>query len=205
MFYGMVFHPQLDAESSRIIDAIRREYDPTWGVVALHQTLIFPTPERIGHERLVGHIQTVLAGWKPFAIRLGGFQKSPDHWLFLGVQQGEAEVKRLYLALNSGIMEEYRGDITRFVAHLGLGLFVKEGVSYDRHKRQESEFDQRRYDEALGKAQALPAFPQISVERLLLITIPDAVIEWFNGRRQRIPEGSKVEPVQEFRLGQKEV
>lgn len=203
MYYCLSFYPDLNRALAEAIEAIRDAYDPTSRFYGPHITVIFPTHERIGEQPLIKHIQNVLGGRSPFEIRLGGLHKTPNHWLMLGLKEGEAEVKRLYRALYTGILADGR-DVNRFVPHLGLGLFVKEGVAHDWFKPRESDLDRERYEEALRQAEALPLFESMLVEKLMLGTISDAVIEWTRGKRTQMPENSEETAVREFRLGHKE-
>ena len=200
MYYTLSWYPQLSAELSESIDAIRREYDPTSGFTKPHITVLFPVPGSVGEGRLISHIQNVLSDWTPFKIRLGGFHKSPDHWLFLTLKEGEAQVKKLYQLLYTGILADYRRDDIEFLPHLGLGLFMKEGTTYNWDHPQESDFERARYEEALHQAKALPLPSSLSVETLVLTKIPDVILEWATGKRASIPEDSRTVEVRRFRL-----
>ena len=201
MYYALSFYPRLSTELSESIDAIRTEYDPTSGFIKPHIAVLFPVPGIVGEGQLIRHIRNVLSDCSPFEIRLGGFHKSPDHWLFLTLKEGDAQVKKLYQSLYTGILTEYRRDDIEFVPHLGLGLFMKQGSTYDWDSPRESDFDQERYEEALCQAKALPLASSIPVEKLSLTKIPDVILEWATGKRASIPEDSRIAEVREFRLG----
>jgi 2'-5' RNA ligase len=201
MYYALVFYPRFDPDPARAIGAIRREYDPTSAFVEPHVTVLFPVPAGVGEGRLIDHIGRVLAAWRPFEIRLGGLHRSRDHWLFLTLSEGEDQVKKLYQALYTGILAEYRRADIEFVPHLGLGLFVKTGSTCDWNNPQEADLDRKRYDEALRRAKALLNPPGMLVEKLHLAKIPDEIIEWMRGKRASLPEDSKIVEVREFRLG----
>ncbi len=200
MYYCLSFQPRLSSELAESIHAIRRVYDPTAGFIPPHITIIFPTPDSVGEQPLIDHIQNVLTGWNPFEIRLGGFHKSRDHWLFLRLREGEEEMKQLYRALYTGILADGR-DFSKFVPHLGLGLFIKEGCTYDWRNPREADFDRQRYEEALRLAEALPLSANLAVEKLLMTMISDEVIEWTTGKRTDLPDDAKEFDVREFRLG----
>ena len=117
------------------------------------------------------------------------------------MQEGEAEVKKLYRALHTGILDDGR-DLDRFIPHLGLGLFLKEGCRYDWRNPLESDFDRERYEEALRRAKTLPLSASIEVDKLLLTKISDEVIEWTTGKRAGLPDDAEEFEVREFRLGQ---
>ena len=93
-------------------------------------TIFYPVHDSVGEQSLINNIQAVLDDWSPFTIRLGGFHRTANHWLFLTLQEGEAEVKRLYQAINTGILDD-GGDFSWFLPHISLGLFVKEGILSD--------------------------------------------------------------------------
>ncbi len=155
----------------------------------------------VGESELVSHIESVLNDFSPFEIRLGGFHKSRDHWLFLTLAKGEAQVKKLYQSLYTGILAGYRRDDIEFVPHLGLGLFMKEGSKYDWDNPRETDFDKERYEEALQEARALPLHLIFRVEKLQLTKMSDEVLEWATGKRSSIPDDSKSIEVREFILG----
>jgi 2'-5' RNA ligase len=201
MYYTLNIYPRLNEELAESIDAIRRRHDPTFGFTKPHITVLFPVPDSVGEPQLIGHIESVLSGWPPFEVRLGGFHKSHDHWLFLTLVRGEARVKKLYQLLYTGILAEYRRDDIEFVPHLGLGLFIKEGSKYDWDNPQETDFDQTRYEEVLHQAKALPLPFSFRVEKLQLTKVSDEVLEWATGKRASIPEGSRAVKAREFLLG----
>jgi 2'-5' RNA ligase superfamily len=185
MYYSVDFYPQLSAELAESIAAMRKEYDPTCDIIRPHIGIIFPATKSLNKQLLIGHIEQVLSGWSPFVIRLGGFHKSPDHWLFLTLQEGEAEVMRLNQELYSGYLAKYRKeprkDGYKRVPHLGLGLFIKKGCTYDYRNPRDSDFDRDRYEEALCQAKALPLSSSILVDKLALDAIPEVLTEWTTG------------------------
>jgi 2'-5' RNA ligase len=201
MYFALVFYPQLDPGLMKAIDKIRRKYDPTVEISKLHITVLFPVPEAVGEEKLVSHIERLLVDWEPFGVSLGGFHRSRDHWLFLNVVEGEAELKALYRDLYTGILEEYRRDDIDFMPHVGLGLFVKDGSRYDWDHPKEADFDRKKYAEALQQAEALPLGSSCVMEKLHLVSIPDEVLEWATGQGESIPADSRITEMREFRLG----
>jgi 2'-5' RNA ligase len=200
VYYSMGFYPGLSAELAEAIGTIREKYDPTSGFIKPHVTVLFPVPGSVGEEPLVGQIGDVLSEWRPFKMRLGGFHKSRDHWLFLTLKEGEAEVRRLHGALYTGILAEYRRDDIEFVPHMGLGLFVKQGSIYKWDTPRESDLDRVGYGEALREAEALPLGSTSVIETFHLVKIPDGLIEWTTGKRAAIPGDIRITEVREFRL-----
>ncbi len=200
MYYCLSFIPQLSPELFAAITDIRKTYDPTAFFIPPHITLVFPTPDSIGEQALISHIQEVLKDWRPFNIKFGGLRRNRDHWLFLMVQEGEDEIKKLYGVLHTGILDDGR-DVSKFLPHLGLGLFIKEGHPYDWRNPREEDFDQARYDKALRQAQNLPLAESVTVDKLVMTKISDEVIGWTRGERLFLPEDADDLVVREFELG----
>ncbi|NIM49037.1 MAG: hypothetical protein GTO22_07230 [Gemmatimonadales bacterium] len=165
-----------------------------------HVTVLFPVPERVGLEHLVTHIQQVLSTWEPFEIRLGGLEKSPDHWLLLTLREGNDTVKELYRSLYTGILAEFRRDDIEFVPHVGLGLFLKRGATYDSWNPQESDLDEDEFEGALREAETWPDAPSSVVDTLHMVGIPDDVMQWLSGQRPRFPRSARLDGVRRFRL-----
>ncbi len=198
MYYCLSFYPQLGQESAEAIREVRDRYDPTAPYFEPHIAVVFPTHERIGKQRLIDHIQNVLSNWKPFEIQLGGLDMRPNHWLLLGLQRGQAEFKKLYKEFHTGILAG--ADPDKYTPHLSLGLFVKEGVAHNWFEPQESDRDEKRYQEALPLANSLPLSEVIVVDSFILGAIPDTVIEWTRGRLINIPDEAEETIIHEFIL-----
>ena len=90
-----------------------------------------------------------------FEIRLKGFEKSWDHWLFLGVAEGRDRVIALHDALYTGILRPHLWTEQPYSPHVGLGLFVAERDTHDLLAPRPREFDRARFDQALQEAEAL--------------------------------------------------
>lgn len=200
MYYALNIYPRLDPDVEQRIAEIRDDFDPTASFAKPHITVLFPTPARVGKGALIRHIEGVLTAFAPFAIELSGFHKSRDHWLFITLKAGEAEVKRMYQALYSGILTEFGRDVSRFVPHLGLGLFLRQGVNYDWNNPRKSDLDEKRYREALRRAESLPLPAGFVVEKLWMTSLPDSLLRWATGREARFPTDAKVTQLREFRL-----
>ncbi len=201
MHFALVFYPQLDSELSEAIGRLRRKYDPTADHSEPHITIVFPVPDTVGETELISHVEEVLGGSDPFEIKLGGFYKSRDHWLFLTLATGAPEAQELNRSLYTGILGDYWCEDIDFVPHLGLGLFVREGARYSWNHPRATDLDQRTYEEALQEAKALPLGSSCVVDRLHLVKIPDEVLEWTTGKRATIPEDWRSTVVRVFRLG----
>lgn len=186
MYYALVYFPNIDPTH---INLIRSKYDPTAHLIAPHITVLFPVPDEVGKNALIKHIEGVLKPWKPFPIRINGLYKSWDNWLFLTLKDGNAEVVRLHTQTYTGILQPYRRKDMDFVPHISLGLFVKEGASYDLRRPQELDFDERKYKVALHEARDLGLDYRCVLDILHLVTLTN--------------DFSRIEARREFLLGGK--
>lgn len=198
MYYALLIYPTVDEV---LVGQIRREHDPTVDVVRPHMPVVFPVPESVGRDSLIAHIQSVTADYRPFEIVLGGFFRSPDHWLFLTLAHGNDSVRRLYRLLHTGLLAEFRVADEEFMPHVGLGLFLREGATYDWKNAREEDFDAGRYEAALRDAQRLLTGSVERIGTLHLVAIPDEVVEWSSGERSAFSRDLRAADVQAFRIG----
>ena len=155
MAYALVHYPSIDV---RRIQLLRKKYDPQAELIGPHLTLMFPVPEAVGEDNLVRHLHGVLCSFRPFPIRLRGFQKSWDGYLFLLVQEGCAEMTALHGRIYTGPLAEYREEGVPFIPHLTLGAFGD---------------DEERYAAALEEAERLDLDYRSVLDRLHLVKVTD--------------------------------
>ncbi len=152
--YAIVFFPKIDTE---LIQTFRKKYDPLWNVIPPHITIVFPFSD-ISESAVLNHLQIITKTIKPFQIRLHGFMKSFDHYLFLLIQQGKEEVYGVHDGLYTGPLASHlRSDIP-FVPHMTLGVFTKDNL-----------WDEKLYNTALTEAQELHLDIQTTFHSVSLI------------------------------------
>jgi hypothetical protein len=198
MYYVLLIYPKVD---EALVGRIRRKYDPEADFIATHVPVVYPVPDSVGRDPLISHVRNVTGSCAPFEIRLGAFRKSPDHWLFLTLAHGNESMRRLYRLLHTGLLAEFRATDREYVPHLGLGLFLREGSTYDWEHPREEDFDADTYEAALREAQPLLEGPIQRIDTLHLVAIPDEVVEWFSGERPTFSRELRAEEVHEFRIG----
>jgi 2'-5' RNA ligase len=59
-----------DAETQKSVNEIRKRYDPHFGLIAPHITIIFPADTEIALEEVVTRLQNAVEGFRPFQVRL---------------------------------------------------------------------------------------------------------------------------------------
>lgn len=183
------------------IEELRQRHDPTAELVRAHITVVFPIPGTVARGDLVEHIEGALARTDRFQIRLGGFDTAHDHWLLLTLSSGQERFRELHSLLYTGVLEEFRRQDLDYTPHVGLGLFLRQGVTYDWENPRESDFDQARHSAALEEARALDLGQPMLVEELHLVALPSEVIDWASGKRPDLPADARVRDVRVFRLG----
>lgn len=170
MFYGLAHFPDID---TTIIDRFRRKYDPTYGLIDAHITVVFPVPASIGDENFTRHIEKKLEGWSGFDIHLSGFVRSWDNWLFLVLKEGNDRVIRLHDELYQGLLEPYSRKDIEFIPHLALGLFIKDISDYHHGAPSQLPFDEKSYSSALEEAESLNLDYRCVFNKLYLVEIND--------------------------------
>lgn len=139
----MIF-PQF--ENIRIIDDIRKRYDPLSELIRPHITLVFPFESDLTNEELAEEITNKISTTKPFILRLSGISKCNDqfgNYIFLNVKKGKKELIYLHDSLYSGILNEHNLGL-KYIPHMTVGKLstVEEmDMAYDVLKRMEIEFD----------------------------------------------------------------
>ena len=170
MYFGLAHFLNFD---THLIDRIRQKYDPTVDLIAPHITVLFPIHDTIKKSVLATHINKILKNWPPFQIHICGLCKSWDHWLLLGIEEGNAEVKDLYHEIYSGPLVTYKRDDIDFIPHISLGLFAKQSSSYDYTNPKELIFDKHSYDNALREAESLNLNYNSVFDKLNLVILSD--------------------------------
>jgi hypothetical protein len=198
MYYVLLIYPSVDED---LVGAIRRKYDPTVDVIAPHVPVVYPVPGGVGRDLLISHVQSVTPACTPFEIRLGALHRSADHWLFLTPVNGNEALRRLHLRLHTGLLAEFRATDRDYAPHVGLGLFLKTGATYDWRSPREEDVDAVTYGAALHEAEPLLAGAPERIDTIHLVALPDEVVEWFSGERSTFSRDSRAEEVCAFTIG----
>ncbi len=86
------------------LDDLRRELVPGCNPHA-HVSVLPPRTLEGPPEAAVEHAQRTVAGFAPFEIVLGGIEKfDATDVIFIGLEQGEAQLREMYRSLNQGIL-----------------------------------------------------------------------------------------------------
>lgn len=123
----MIF-PQFN--NMRTIDRIREKYDPLFNKVKPHVTLVFPFESELTSIELEKHLIDTLKDTKAFQLVLKNIIKIDDItglYLFLGIKEGNDNIKDIHTKLYSKILEKYKPDWlnhVEFMPHMTIGNFT---------------------------------------------------------------------------------
>ena len=169
MYYALSYNPRFDKRTKKNIEAFRRKYDSFVDYWEPHISFIFPVPCcKVEEEKLVEHIERVLKKWKPFPIRIGGFEKSWDHWLLLLLREGNEKVIALHDELYTGMLSSYLSKDIEYIPHIGLALFARKDAGYNALDPRIVDFDEKLYCQALAEAESLEIDSFDIIDRLFL-------------------------------------
>jgi hypothetical protein len=169
MHYSLVHYPKFDRKTEEKIQTSRRKYDSFVDSWRPHIPFIFPVPcNEIEEEKFTGRVENVLKNWKPFPIRIGGFSKSWDHWLFLLLKEGNEKAIVLHDELYTGVLSPFLRKDIEYIPHIGIGLFVRKDAGYNALDPKTVDFDAKLYSRALKEAESLKIDCFDTVDRLVL-------------------------------------
>src|SRR5438094_594898 len=104
MIYALVHYPKLD---TRLIDQLRQKYDPQFGLIDPHITVMFPVRDSIDGNNLVSHLENVLTDCSPFPIRIQGLQRSWELSIADGVSaSGATTCRETQIQISEGVTND---------------------------------------------------------------------------------------------------
>lgn len=144
MFYAIIHRPKIDTNK---IKEVSRKYDPHFGLVDPHVTLVFPfKSEGLDREGLIAHLRQVVNDTKSFNVRLNELGLAWDQWLFLIPSLGNLEFRELHDRLYDGLLASFLRSDIEYVPHLALGHFAAPGSEYDLKDPTAVPLDAAKYD-----------------------------------------------------------
>lgn len=111
----------LDETQLDEIETIRQKHDPLFGLIKPHITLVFPFESAISKDALKQHIIEKVEGIPPIAIEFTNHIRNEGEYIFLNVEKGKEQVKKLHDTLYEGPLAEFlRSDIP-YIPHVTVG------------------------------------------------------------------------------------
>lgn len=118
MWNALVFYPGWNDKG---LNHFREKYDPSYPAYPEHMPLLI-VPSDLNQDLVDAHLRQILDRLEPFEIHFHGLFKSCDHWLLLGVEEGNKAIRELHDKIYSGILAPYRRRDLPFDPYIGLGL-----------------------------------------------------------------------------------
>ncbi len=166
-YLSLVYYPKID---DNVFQSIRNKYEPYANMIPEHIPLVFPVPETIGKDKLIHHVNRILARWKPFKIRIKGLYKTFDHWLLVVLDEGNDQVIRLHDDLYTNILTHYLRKDLPYIPHVGLGLFSREAYDFSKPSRLLS-LDEKKYRSARTEIEMADLNFRRTIDRLTLVRV----------------------------------
>ncbi len=171
MYLALVYYPAIDWDD---LHKLRKRYDPYAHLMREHMPFVFPVDEKIGRNKFKMHISAVLRGWKPFDAHFCKLQKTPDHWLMLTPEEGNADVVRLHDALYSGILAPFLRKDLPFVPHISLGHFGNEQWELEKPLKKIG-LDVPKYEKALSEFESVNLDLWRTIDQLTIVFLDQAL------------------------------
>ncbi|UVI27606.1 2'-5' RNA ligase family protein [Paenibacillus spongiae] len=108
-------------QNCEAIEEVRKKYDPLYGLIPPHLTLVFPFESEMPSTTLKRHVKDALTGLSPFTIRLKGITGTQDNYLFLNVKKGNDQIIELHDRLYAGVLRNYLSLRHVYIPHITVG------------------------------------------------------------------------------------
>ncbi len=130
----ILIFPKFD--NAEVIDDIRRQFDPSYKLIAPHITLVFPFESSIRKQELMEHVSSAVGDMSCFDLKLHGIKRmdGENFYLMLGVLEGISVISDLHERLYSGILREFKPNWPGgFMPHMTLGQFESNDDLVEAH------------------------------------------------------------------------
>ena len=123
-------------ENMDIIEGLRKKYDPLYGLVQPHITLVFPFESELSQADIGAAIESALAQFSTFSIELNGLAQL-ERWMFFNVTKGEDMIAKIHEALYAESFSQFKPSwLKQYTPHLTVGQF---GSAHEAQKAYEME------------------------------------------------------------------
>ncbi|CAH2463990.1 MULTISPECIES: 2'-5' RNA ligase family protein [Bacillus] len=103
------------------IESMREKYDPLFGLIPPHITIVFPFESSVSNDDLKLHILNVSKGIHTIEIEFASRISSEGDYLFLEVERGKEKIEELHDRLYTGpLLQFLRTDIP-YIPHVTVG------------------------------------------------------------------------------------
>lgn len=173
MFLALNYYPTIEHQG---FHDFRNKYEPYASLLPAHLTFVFPLEESFGLEKFKAHVVNVLEQWQPFDMHFCKLEKTWDHWLFLGAEEGNDKAIALHDELYQGPLKPYLREDLPYNPHIALGLFSEENWDFY-NPTAELTLDKYRYDKARKEFESLDFELWFLVDQLTLVRVNESFTE----------------------------
>lgn len=103
------------------IENIRQKYDPLFGLIAPHITIVFPFISNISNDELKSHILNLSKGIGKIEIEFANHITSVGNYLFLEVEGGKEQIEELHDRLYTGALLQFLKEDIPYIPHVTVG------------------------------------------------------------------------------------
>lgn len=122
--------PDLEpASPASAVDRLREVYDPLWGKVPAHVTLVFPFELPVAGDAIATHLNAVCTTFPAWEITFDCGRIGGDRYAYLPVLSGAAALRDMYERLHTGVLRkalEQQRFKAPFRPHLTVGRIKSE-------------------------------------------------------------------------------
>ena len=116
-------HIQPKFKKIHLIEDFRKQYDPLFGLIPPHITIIFPFKSDICKDILIKHLKVQLSDQDIFMISLDPkvhFEEN-SKFVFAKITDGADHITKIHNILYENILEDYKDNNYSYSPHLTLG------------------------------------------------------------------------------------
>ncbi|HFK1762754.1 2'-5' RNA ligase [Bacillus wiedmannii] len=103
------------------IENIRQKYDPLFGLIPPHITIVFPFKSDISDDELKSHILNLSKGVGKIEIEFANRITSVGNYLFLEVEGGKVQIEELHDLLYTEALLQFLKEDIPYIPHVTVG------------------------------------------------------------------------------------
>jgi 2'-5' RNA ligase len=117
--YAIVAFPESDVIEA--IEDLRSRYDPQFGLIPAHVTLVFPFSDNSLAAQLNEIVREAIDGMGPIEMELENVTEADDGYIFLGIGLGRDTFVELHDSLYRGRLSRYLSKTHIYLPHVTIG------------------------------------------------------------------------------------
>ncbi|MBN1412760.1 MAG: 2'-5' RNA ligase family protein [Spirochaetales bacterium] len=140
MLRSILLFPRFD--QMEMIQEIREKYDPLYGKIDPHITVVFPFDSDTPNNGLKKQIQDALPDKTRLNISTGRIAYTKDNFIILPVEDGAERIFGMHDALYARVFTQFLNKKLEYLPHITVGYF-NDGYILYKTMKELSGFDER--------------------------------------------------------------